>query len=52
VNAASFTLNPTADAYVQNGATNANKNYGTNTQLRAQTNSTTSKNYDSCHCRM
>ena len=44
--AATVTLNPTADAYVQNG-TNAGKNYGTNTQLRAQTNATASSNYDS-----
>lgn len=44
--AATVTLNPTADAYVQNGS-NANKNYGTNSQLRAQTNSTAANNYDS-----
>jgi RHS repeat-associated protein len=40
------TLNPVADAYVQNGS-NANRNYGTNTQLRAQTSSTAASNYDS-----
>ena len=44
--AATVTLNPTADAYVQNG-NNAGKNYGTNAQLRAQTNTTAASNYDS-----
>lgn len=44
--AATVTLVPTADAYVQNG-NNAAKNYGTSTQLRAQTNATAASNYDS-----
>jgi RHS repeat-associated protein len=43
---AQTTLNPTADAYVQGGG-NANTNFGTNTQLRIQTNATSSSNYDS-----
>jgi RHS repeat-associated protein len=44
--AATVTLNPTADTFVQNGK-NASKNYGGNTQLRAQTNTTAASNYDS-----
>ncbi len=44
--AATVTLNPTADAYVQNGA-NAAKNYGTATTLRVQSNATAASNYDS-----
>ena len=43
---AQTTVNPTADAYVQ-GGTNAGTNFGTNTQLRIQTSSTASSNYDS-----
>jgi len=44
--AATVTLNPTADAYVQDGK-NASKNYGSKTQLRVQTNATAASNYDS-----
>ncbi len=43
---AQITINPTADAYVQ-GANNANKNFGTATQLKARTNATAAKNFDS-----
>lgn len=46
LHAATLTLNPTADAYVQAGS-NASKNYGSTADLRVQTNGTTSKNYDS-----
>jgi RHS repeat-associated protein len=44
--AATVTLNPTADAYVQAG-TNAAKNYGTATTLNVRTSTTTANNYDS-----
>lgn len=44
--AATATLSPTADAYVQNGG-NTSKNYGTATDLRIQTSGTTASNYDS-----
>ena len=44
--AATLTLNPAADAYVQAG-NNANKNYGSATTLRVRTNATAAKNYDS-----
>lgn len=44
--AATVTLNPTADAYVQDGKS-ASKNYGSKTQLRVQTNATAASNYDS-----
>ncbi len=44
--AATVTLNPVADAYVQNG-NNANRNYGNGYQLRAQTSGTAASNYDS-----
>ena len=45
VHADTSTLIPTADAYVQNGD-NDGKNYGSATELRIRTSSTTSKNYD------
>lgn len=44
--AATVTLNPTADAYVQDGKS-ASKNYGSKTQLRVQTNAIAASNYDS-----
>jgi RHS repeat-associated protein len=44
--AASTTLTPSADAFVQAG-TNAGKNYGTLTSLRARTSATAASNYDS-----
>ena len=44
--AATHTLTPTADAFVQNGA-NAAKNYGTATTLRVQSNATAASNYNS-----
>ncbi len=44
--AASATLTPTADAFVQAG-TNASKNYGTLTSLRMRTSTTAASNYDS-----
>ena len=44
--AATATLTPTADAYVQNGA-NAAVNYGTATTLRIQASATAASNYES-----